>query len=130
MLNFKRKISTILVIAFLLGCACPGNVYASVRGEVSGVLRERSITGKVTCNEKGHHLRVKVKYYTKNTLTGDEKENKWSNNAFGNNAQVSITKVAGYHETMSYLRVWGYVDGNFKKSVDVDGYGFSTREYW
>ena len=68
MKKFKKVLSAVLVAAFMLCCANQGTIFAAVNGTVTGTLNEKSVYGKLTCNEVGHHLAIKLIYDVRSTL--------------------------------------------------------------
>lgn len=130
MKKIKKVLSAVLVAAFLLCCSNQGTVFAAVNGTVTGTLNEKSVTGRLTCNEVAHQLTIVLNYNTMSTLNGGITPHTSRNDAFGNNTQVSQTSYAGTHESTNYLKVTGYVDNSLKRSFEVTSYGSSTREYW
>ena len=130
MKKIKKVLSAVLVASFLLCCSNQGTVFAAVNGTVTGTLNEKSVTGRLTCNEVAHQLTIVLNYNTMSTLNGGITPHTSRNDAFGNNTQVSQTSYAGTHESTNYLKVTGYVDNSLKRSFEVTSYGSSTREYW
>ena len=130
MRKIKKVLSAVLVAAFLLCCSNQGTVFAAVNGTVTGTLNEKSVTGRLTCNEVAHQLTIVLNYNTMSTLNGGITPHTSRNDAFGNNTQVSQTSYAGTHESTNYLKVTGYVDNSLKRSFEVSSYGSTTREYW
>lgn len=130
MKKFKKVLSAVLVAAFMLCCANQGTIFAAVNGTVTGTLNEKSVSGKLTCNEVAHRLTIKLIYDARSTLTGEAVTRTTANDAFGNNTQVSQTAYAGTHEAMSYLRTIGSVDNSKKCDFYISSYGTTTREYW
>lgn len=130
MKKIKKVLSAVLVAAFLLCCSNQGTVFAAVNGTVTGTLNEKSVYGRLTCNEVAHQLTIVLNYNTMSTLNGGITPHTSRNDAFGNNTQVSQTSYAGTHESTNYLKVTGYVDNSLKSSFEVTSYGSSTREYW
>lgn len=130
MKKIKKVLSAVLVAAFLLCCSNQGTVFAAVNGTVTGTLNEKSVTGRLTCNEVAHQLTIVLNYNTMSTLNGGITPHTSRNDAFGNNTQVSQTSYAGTHESTNYLKVTGYVDNSLKRSFEVTSYGSSTREHW
>lgn len=130
MRKFKKVLSAVLVAAFMLCCANQGTIFAAASGTVTGTLNEKSVYGKLTCNEMGHHLAIRLFYDVRSTLTGEAATRTAGNDAFGNNTQVSKTAYAGTHESMSYLRTIGSVDDSKKCDFYLTSYGTTTREYW
>lgn len=130
MRKFKKVLSAVLVAAFMLCCANQGTIFAAVNGNVTGTLNEKSVYGKLTCNEVAHHLAIRLIYDVRSTLTGEAVTHTVGNDAFGNNTQVSKTAYAGRYESMSYLRTIGSVDDSKKCDFYVSSYGTTTREYW
>lgn len=130
MRKIKKVLSAVLVAAFLLCCSNQGTIFAAVNGTVTGTLNEKSVTGRLTCNEVAHQLTIVLNYNTMSTLNGGITPHTSRNDAFGNNTQVSQTSYAGTHESTNYLKVTGYVDNSLKRSFEVSSYGSTTREYW
>lgn len=126
-----NKIFSAVLVATVLICSFNHvNAYAAVRGEVTGTLSEKSVYGKLTCNEAGHRLTVILNYKTRSTLTGEAKSHTVGNDAFGNNTVVTKFVSAGVHESASFLNVVGKVDNVVKKNFNVTSYGTTIREYW
>ena len=126
----KGILSVILIATFVICCFGRGSVYASVRGDITGTLKEKSVSGKLTCNEAWHHLTIVLNYKTRSTLTGESTSHTTSNDTFGNNTAVTKYVSTGVHESASFLNVIGKVDNTVKKNFNVTSYGTSTREYW
>lgn len=126
-----NKIFCAVLVATMLVCGFNhANVYAAVRGEVTGTLNQNYVSGKLTCNEAGHRLTVVLNYQTRSTLTGNATSHTVSNDVFGNNTEVTKYVSAGVHESASYLNVIGKVDNVNKQNFEVSSYGTTTREYW
>ena len=130
MRKLKKVLSAVLVAAFMLCCANQGTIFAAVNGTVTGTLNEKSVYGKLTCNEAGHHLAVVLNYNTMSTLNGSVVPHSVKADAFGNSTQVSKTAYAGMHESTNFLNVVGYVDDSVKRNFNVSSYGSTIREYW
>ena len=130
MKKIKKVLSAVLVAAFLLCCSNQGTVFAAVNGTVTGTLNEKSVYGRLTCNEVEHQLTINLIYVVRSSLTGDPVTRTSRNDAFGNNTQVTQTTYAGKYETMSYLQTIGLVDNSTKCNFYVSSYGTTTREYW